>query len=59
MKKGFQILSILFLFAWVVGAFIFHFGIPVHVCLAVSLLLYIQSVITPDSHVETEPKTGF
>jgi hypothetical protein len=59
MKKGFQILSILFLLGWLSGVFIFHVGMPVHVCLAVSLLLYIQSVITPDSVAEAEPETGY
>ncbi len=59
MKKGFQILSILFLFGWLCGAFVFQLGMPVHVCLAVSLLLYIQSVITPDTVAEAEPETGF
>lgn len=54
MKKGFQILSILFLLAWLGGFFFFHFGMPVHLCLAVSLLFWIQSVITPGMRVETE-----
>ncbi len=54
MKKGFQILSILFLLGWLGGFFFFDFGMPIHLCLAVSLLFLIQSVITPDMSVETE-----
>ncbi len=59
MKRAFQILSILSLVGWLCGFFIFNIGMPIHLCLAISLLLYIQSVITTEIRTETEAKTGF
>lgn len=59
MKKGFQILSLLFLAIWLVGYFLFNASIPIHACLAVALLLFIQSVITLQTPTAHESKPGF
>jgi hypothetical protein len=60
MKKGFLILSILFLITWLIGYFIFNASLPIHVCLAVSMLLFIQSIITIDAgRIQNEAKTSF
>lgn len=59
MKKGFQILSLLFLLAWLIGYFVFHTGMSIHVCLATALLCFIQSVITITAVVNAAPKPEF
>jgi hypothetical protein len=60
MKKGFLILSILFLITWLIGYFIFNASMPIHVCLAVAMLLFIQSIITIEAgRIESGTKTSF
>jgi hypothetical protein len=60
MKKGFLILSVLFLVTWLIGYFIFNASMPIHLCLAVALLLFIQSIITMDgARLENETKASY
>ena len=60
MKRGFLISSIVFLLTWLIGYFIFNASMPIHLCLAVGLLLYIQSIITIDvSRLENDTKASY
>ena len=60
MKKGFLILSVLFLATWLIGFFIFNAAMPIHICLAVALLLFIQSIITMEgARLENDAKASF
>ena len=57
MKKAFLIISILFLLAWLLGYFVMDAGTAIHLCLALAVLFYIQSVITADLNMDREIKT--